>query len=313
MADLPKRKLGRTGLEVTVLGFGTLELRGSFQRPGPGLPGRPLVPTQAQGILNAVLDAGINFIDTCIDYGESEEYIGKYISHRRNEYILASKCGCIVDPASAPPGGGQHVYTRKNITAGVNQSLKRMKTDHLDLIQFHGSPSKQVLEQEGAIQTLLDLKREGKVRFIGASSTLPNVADLIKLGVFDTFQVPYSAIQREHEGVISQAAKAGAGTIIRGGVARGSPEEEGRGDPDAWKLWGRAKLDELLDGMTQMEFVLRFTITHPDLHTAIVGTLNPAHLAKNVAVVRNGPLPASVYNEAKKRLAAAGAVPVSTQ
>ncbi|MSQ21836.1 MAG: aldo/keto reductase [Dehalococcoidia bacterium] len=308
MADLPKRKLGRTGLDVTVLGFGAMELRGSSQ-----MQGRSVVSGQAQSILNAVLDAGINFIDTSIDYGDSEESIGKYISHRRNEYFLASKCGCMVDQASVARGGPRHIYTRKNIDEGVNESLKRMKTDHLDLVQLHNAPARQTLEQEGAIEALLDLKRHGKVRFIGSSSTLPNLTEHIRMGVFDAFQIPYSAIQREHEGVISQAAKAGAGTIIRGGVARGSPEEEGRGDPDAWKLWDSAKLNELLDGMTKMEFVLRFTITHPDLHTTIVGTLNPVHLAENVAVVRKGPLPASVYNEAKRRLAAAGAVPGTTR
>ena len=299
MADLPKRKLGRTGLDVTVLGFGAMELR------GPGRRGRPLAPGQAQQVLNGVLDAGINFIDTSIDYGESEENIGKYISHRRSEYFLASKCGCLVDPSAAPPGERfTHIFTRKNIVDGVNQSLKRMKTDHLDLVQFHSSPAKQVLEQEGAIQTLLDLKREGKVRFIGSSSTLPNLVDHIKLGVFDAFQIPYSALQREHEAAIAQASLNGAGTIIRGGVARGVPGA-GQGAENIWKLWDRAKLQELLDGMTQMEFMLRFTITHPSLSTTIVGTLNPAHLKDNLAAVGKGPLPASVYAEAKRRLAAA--------
>jgi len=303
MADLPKRVLGRTGLEVTVLGFGAMELR------GPGRRGRPLAPGQAQQVLNGVLDAGINFIDTSIDYGESEENIGKYISHRRSEFFLASKCGCLVDPSSAPPGERfAHIFTRKNITDGVGQSLRRMKTDHLDLVQFHSSPSRQVLEQEGAIQTLLDLKREGKVWFIASSSTLPNLADHIKMGVFDAFQIPYSALQREHEAVIAQAAQAGAGIIIRGGVARGVPGA-GQGVEDIWKLWDRAQLQELLHDMSQMEFMLRFTITHPDLSTTIVGTLNPAHLKENLAAVRKGPLPATVYSEAKRRLAAAGAVP----
>ena len=299
MADLPKGKLGRTGLEVTLLGFGAMELR------GPGRwRGRPMEPNQAQQVLNAVLDAGINFIDTSIDYGESEENIGKYISQRRSEYFLASKCGCLTDTSSALPREQRftHIFTRKNIIDGVNQSLKRMKTDHLDLVQFHASPSKELLEQEGAIQTLVDLKQEGKVRFIGSSSTLPNLVDHIEMGVFDAFQIPYSALQREHEAVISQAANAGAGTIIRGGVARGVPGE-GQGDEDRWKLWHRAKLHELVDGMTQMEFMLRATISHPDLHTTIVGTLNLAHLKQNLDAACKGPLPDSVYNEAKRRLA----------
>ena len=110
--------------------------------------------------------------------------------------------------------------------------------------------------------------------------------------------------------------------LVREGIAtipkttvhlyRAAPDEQGQGVPNVWKLWDRAKLDELLDGMTRTEFMLRFAITHPDLHTTIVGTLNPAHLAENIASIHKGPLPSSVYNEAKKRLAAAGVVPLSS-
>lgn len=72
-------------------------------------------------------------------------------------------------------------------------------------------------------------------------------------------------------------------------------------------------MDELLEGMSATEFLLRFTITNPDMHTTIVGTLNPAHLRANVAAVVHGPLPATVYAEAQRRLAAARAVPGSPQ
>ena len=190
---------------------------------------------------------------------------------------------------------------------GVNLSLKRIKTDHLDLIQFHGAPSKELLHE--AIQALQDLKREGKVRFIGCSTVLPDVTELLQLGVFDTFQMPYSSVEREHEAVITQIAKAGAGTIIRGGVGRGEPGY-GLADPDRWKMWEAARLDELLGGMDKFEFMLRFTITHPDVSTTIVGTLNPEHVTHNMAAFKKGPLPAATYAEAKKRLTVAGAVPV---
>ena len=89
MPDLPKRTLGRTGLEVTTLGFGAMELRGEPR-------GRPITPEVADIVLNTVLDSGINYIDTSIDYGVSEELIGQFISQRRSEYFLASKCGCKV-------------------------------------------------------------------------------------------------------------------------------------------------------------------------------------------------------------------------
>jgi aryl-alcohol dehydrogenase-like predicted oxidoreductase len=90
-------------------------------------------------------------------------------------------------------------------------------------------------------------------------------------------------------------------------VARGEPGA-GQGSADVWKLWEHAKMDELLEGMSATEFLLRFTMTNPDMHTTIVGTLNPAHLLENVAAVLRGPLPAAVYAEAKRRLAVARAV-----
>ena len=302
MTDLPTRELGRTGLKVTMLGYGAMEIRGAPRA-------RPTTDEQADVILNAVLDAGINYIDTSIDYGVSEERIGRYISHRRFEYYLASKCGCLVGAPAAPVGQvSPHVYTRDNIIAGVEQSLMRMKTDYLDLVQFHISPSKQTLEQNGSVDALMELKEAGKVRFIGMSGTLPHLRDHIAMGVFDVFQIPYSAMEREHEAAISTAANAGAGIVIRGGAAKGAPTP-GKQRGLQWERWQRAKLDDLIGDMTPMEFILRFTFTNPDLDTTIVSTANPAHLHDNVAILQKGPLPAALYAEAKRRLAEAGSVP----
>jgi aryl-alcohol dehydrogenase-like predicted oxidoreductase len=301
MTDLPKRELGRTGLQVTMLGYGAMELRGAPRA-------RPTTDEQAETILNAVLDAGINYIDTSIDYGVSEERIGRYISHRRSEYYLASKCGCLVGAATAQVS--PHVYTHDNIIAGVEQSLVRMKTDYLDLVQFHISPSKQTLQENGSVDALMELKEAGKVRFIGMSGTLPHLRDHIAMGVFDVFQIPYSAMEREHEAVIAAASEAGAGIVVRGGAAKGAPSE-GKQRGHQWERWQRAKLDDLLGDMRPMEFILRFTFSNPHLDTTIVGTANPAHLQDNVAVLQKGALPADMYAEAKRRLAEAGSAPVS--
>lgn len=305
MTDLPKRELGRTGLPVTMLGYGAMELRGAPRA-------RDITENQAETILNAVLDAGINFIDTSVDYGLSEERIGRFIGHRRSEYYVASKCGCLVGAAPAPIGqSGPHVYTRENIIAGVEQSLTRMRTDHLDVVQFHISPSRRVLEDNGAVEALLELKRAGKVRFIGMSGTFPHLTDHIAMGVFDVFQIPYSAVEREHEEAITAAAQAGAGIVIRGGAAKGAPSAEKRAGIQ-WQRWQQAQLDDLLDGMSPMEFTLRFTFSHPEFDTTIVGTINPVHLQANLDALQKGPLPPDLYAEAKSRLAAAGSVPRET-
>jgi aryl-alcohol dehydrogenase-like predicted oxidoreductase len=310
MSDLPTTTLGRTGLEVTQLGYGAMELRGKVRGYG-----RDIDTREAGAVLNAVLDAGINFIDTSPDYGASEELIGEHIAHRRDEFYLASKCGCPVNQPPPEPGQRpEHVFTRDNIRAGVEQSLRRMDTDHLDLVQFHISPSRDLLEENDSVAELVALRDEGKVRFIGMSGTLPNITDHIAMGVFDVFQIPYSALEREHEAVITEAAEAGAGTVIRGGVARGVPvagDEALARMPEPFRdplrrrrdRWDEAGLDDLLDeGMTRMDLMLRFTLSHPDLHTTIVGTANPRHLADNVAAAAQGPLPPDLYDAISRRL-----------
>ncbi|MBI4588071.1 MAG: aldo/keto reductase, partial [Candidatus Rokubacteria bacterium] len=154
------------------------------------------------------------------------------------------------------------------------------------------------------------VRAAGKVRWIGVSSKLPEITRFIEWGVFDTFQIPYSALERAEERVVTAAARGGAGTIIRGGVARGAPEEGGLGHRDRWATWEKAGLDELrVPGETRTALLLRFTLSHPDLHTTIVGTLNPAHLTRNVQAAEAGPLPADVYTEARRRLEAVGEKP----
>ncbi len=109
MNRLPTRQLGRTGLDVTMLGYGAMEIRGAPR-------GRDVSDQQAETILHAVLDSGINYIDTSIDYGVSEERIGRYIGDRRSEYYLASKCGCLVGapPAPARPDQPARLHPRQH-------------------------------------------------------------------------------------------------------------------------------------------------------------------------------------------------------
>jgi aryl-alcohol dehydrogenase-like predicted oxidoreductase len=243
------RPLGATGADVTILGYGAMELRG---RPrGPEIP------------------------------------------------------------ADTPPPY-PHDYSPGNVRADVEQSLRRLRTDRLDLVQVHMSPGKATLEENHTVETLRDLQAEGKVRFIGMSGILPNLPDHIAMGVFDVFQIPYSAVQRDHEELITEAADAGAGNFIRGGAARGavSADKTWRTRPLSQdpgvgqRNWETSGIAGLLSeaGMGNMEFVLRFTLSHPGLSTTIVGTSNPAHLASNMAFAERGPLPADLYEKAKKRL-----------
>ncbi len=301
-AALPTAVLGRTGFPVTRLSFGAMEIR------GPRIwGGRPVDDAEADGILNAVLDAGINLIDTSYDYGRSEEYIGRFLSARRGEYFLATKCGCTLvdrgDHDETP-----HVWTRENLLRNIDTSLQRMRTDCVDLLQLHNPPVEQA-EQGQLVDALREIQGAGKARFLGISTTLPHIHRYIEWGVFDTFQIPYSGLERAHEDVIAAAHAGNAGTIIRGGVGRGEPGA-GLGNRDRWAVWEAARLDDLRDeGESRTAFLLRFTLSHPSVDTTIVGTKNPEHLAENLRAAERGPLPAGTYAEAQRRLAAVGQRP----
>lgn len=293
---MDRRILGRTGLAVSQLGYGSMGLR------GPRTWGiRVVSDHDAERFLNAVLDAGINFIDTAPDYGVSEERIGRFIGSRRREFYLATKCGCVYTQHEDHLEL-DHVWKPDVIRRNLETSLQRLRTDYVDVLQFHGGDA-ETLQQEGLIDAVTQLRDQGLVRFIGASSSLPNLAALIDLGVFDTFQIPYSCLAPQHHDLICRAAESGAGIILRGGIAQGGPDAEIQ-RPALNEVWDKANLDELRPkDMTRAEFILRYTLSQPYCHTTIVGTCNLDHLSENLAAASRGPLPMDLSSEVTARIA----------
>ena len=290
--SLPTAVLGRSGLEVTRLGYGAAHHR-------------PMTDDEARAVHEAVLESGINFIDTSDDYGNSEELIGKYLSPRRSDLLLATKCGM-------RPSGVGHLWTRENILRTLEQSLQRLRTAYVDVIQLHNA-SVEECERGDLVDGLEEMRRQGKVRWIGASTTMPHLPTLLGWGVFDAFQIPYSALEREHEDWITKSAEAGVGIIVRGGVARGEPGE-GTGREDRWERFERAGLDDLREeGESRSSLLLRYTLTHPHSDTIIVGTTNPAHVAENVRTILRGPLSPHTYEEIKHRMDWAGESPAPAE
>ncbi|MBN2391681.1 MAG: aldo/keto reductase [Anaerolineae bacterium] len=266
--------------------------------------GRDPSEEEAERILNAVLDMGINFIDTAGCYGVSEGRIGRYISSRRDEFYVATKCGCNLVPTDDGNLDTPHTFDRDTLLRNIEESLTRMKMDYVDIWQLHNA-SPEAVKQENLIKVMEEVKTQGLVRFVSISSTLPYLLEYIEMGVFDTFQIPYSCLQLEHHDVITQAAEAGMGIIIRGGIGKGGPESDVFLQQNV-NLWQAAKLDEVLPaGMSSAELILRYTLTHPHCDTTIVGTLNPHHLADNVAAAMRGPLVKELYDEVTRRVKAA--------
>jgi aryl-alcohol dehydrogenase-like predicted oxidoreductase len=299
---MEKRKLGNTNLSVTALGYGAMELRG-------------LNEAESARLLNGALDGGINYVDTSPDYGLSESYIGKTIAHRRSEFYLATKCGCNVDAQGKRLDPG-HIWSREHLLWNIENSLRLLKTDYVDVWQLHGTLPGEMPggRADPAIQTMQDLKKQGKVRYIGIS--LKNggaddplypagygkyISELAQLGVFDVMQVVYGGLTRRNELLITYAAGKGIGMIIRGVIKRyhGNYDE----------LFEKAGLDALREsGECRNSFLIRFALCHPAISTFIIGTKNLAHLTENIQATAKGKLADDVYDEAKRRLDAIGVV-----
>ncbi|WP_349428510.1 aldo/keto reductase [Microbacterium sp. LWS13-1.2] len=301
-ATIEKRTLGRTGVEVTRLGYGTMELRGERIWGG-----RPIRDEQADTILNDVLDSGINFLDTSADYGKSEELIGKFAGSRRAEYVLTTKTGCEVVPGEETDQT-LHDFSRDHMLSNIENSLRLLRTDHLDFVQLH-NPTVEQAETSKVIDTMREIVANGQAGAFGISSRSPDLRTFVEWDVFDVFQIPYSALERAHENLITRAHETGAGVIVRSAAPRSSVGG-GLGKEDRWATWQQAGLEELLEpGESRARWMLRYLLSHPHIDTVIIGTINPDHLQENLADLAAGPLAADVYAEAKLRLDRAGRTP----
>ncbi len=296
------RPLGKTNLDVTVIGYGAMELR-------------HVDPATGARLLNAALDGGIHYIDTSPDYGASEEFIGQAISHRRDEFVLASKCGCNIDDAGRGIPTLKHMWTRAKLTENIERSLRLLQTDHIDVWQLHG-PFLQELPggpRDDVIETMLECKRQGKVRAIGISFKTGGKTDpeqppsgygslapaFLAWNVFDMVQIVYGGLELGNGHIIRAAASEGVGVVARG-VAR-------KYGPDYGEMFARARLNELgAPGESMTDFLIRLTLSHAGVSTLIIGTRNLDHLAANIRAANQGPLPAATYVEAQRRLAAIG-------
>jgi aryl-alcohol dehydrogenase-like predicted oxidoreductase len=251
-------------------------------------------------VLNSALDAGINVIDTAECYDGSEESIGNAISKRRTEFFLFTKCG-------HPRGIGTEDWSGNSISESIERSLRRLQTDRIDLIQLHGC-SEAVLKKGEAISALEKARERGWVRYLGYSGDGRPARFAVECDAFDALQTSINIADQEAiSQIVPLARTRNIGLIAKRPLAN-----------FAWKT-GHKPINsyhhEYYERLRKLNFdflsndsaeesiaiALRFVLSVPGVHTAVVGTTKPERFRENARLLESRPLPESEYNAIRER------------
>jgi aryl-alcohol dehydrogenase-like predicted oxidoreductase len=283
---MERRKLGQTDIEASVLGFGGSEI--GYQRVS--------ARTVAK-LLGSALDAGLNVIDTAECYDDSEVLIGKALRDRRREYALFTKCG-------HAGGWGRADWRLPGLLKSIERSLERLAIDYVDLIQLH-SCSLEVLKRGDAITALERARERGWTRYIGYSGDGAAARYAIESGRFDTLQTSVSIADQEALDLTLPLARArGMGVIAKRPLANVAWRYTRKPDSYYVDYYERLRtLDYpfLKKAETAVATALRFTLSVPGVHTAIVGTTRPERWQENAALLRRGALPTPEFERIRAR------------
>jgi aryl-alcohol dehydrogenase-like predicted oxidoreductase len=280
------RPLGRTGIKVSPYALGSLMFASSVGNPDH---------EDSIRVIHKALDAGINFVDTADAYGDSEEVVGKALKGRRDSVVLATK---VSRPMGDDPN--QQGASRRWIVKAIENSLRRLQTDYIDLYQIHRPDPDADIEQ--TLSALSDLIHTGKVRAIG-SSMLPApdiveshwVAERRGLERFHTEQPPYSILNRGIEGeLLPTARRYGMGVLVWGplgqGMLTGRVRKGQQTDVVRARFLNAFSDERRLDAVEQLiplaeqaglpmtHLAMAFAVTHPGVTSAIIGPRTMTHL-----------------------------------
>jgi len=292
---MQKRQLGNSDLHITPLGIGTWAIGGG----GWAFAWGPQDDSDSIGAIRAALDRGINWIDTAAVYGlgHSEEMVAKALNGSSSRPYVFTKCGLVWDAA----GTVSRTLKRESIRREVEASLRRLRVDTIDLYQIHW-PDPDVEVEEGW-SALADMKKEGKVRWIGVSNfNASQMARAQAIAPITSLQPPYSVVQPEIEAdVLPFCAKNNVGVIcyspMKSGMLTGAmtreriaamPDDDFRKRTPSYKeplLSRNLAMADLLKaigarhGLTAGEMAIAWTLRRPEVTAAIVGLRNPKQIA----------------------------------
>jgi aryl-alcohol dehydrogenase-like predicted oxidoreductase len=286
---MERRQLGKTDMQVSLLGFGGAEI---------GFEGA--TEETVERLLKSALDAGLNVIDTGECYEGSEELIGKTVSDRRADYYLFTKCG-------HPRGTGSEDWSPSSLLESIERSLRRLRTERLDLIQLH-SCSEAVLRKGDAIAALQTAREKGYARYIGYSGDSVAARYAVECGTFDTLQTSINLADQEAiDLTLPLARQKQMGVIAKRPIANAAWKENHKPiDSYHHAYWDRlTKLNyEFIRNLPLEESIahaLRFTLSVPAVHTAIVGTTKPERWLENAKLVEAGLLSDAEFRAIRDR------------
>ncbi len=286
------RELGNTGLKVSEIAFGGVSI---------GLPyaDQPMPPeVESIRLLNRALDAGINFYDTARMYGESEVLIGKAFRNRRDEVIISTKAGYFLNVDGTIPADNE---VRSKIRHSLEESLRSLQTDYVDVFMLHQA-DKKILENKAILNVFSLLKKEGLVRFTGASTYEPAESLLcVESGSWDVIQMPLNLLDQRHLQALKLAEMNGVGVIIRSvlfrGMLTGRPLNL---HPDLHEIETHIELlrnwnvDYYPDLLT---LAVKYVLSCPAVSAALIGMDKTEHLEKAIQVVANKDLDSTMKTE----------------
>jgi len=283
------RQLGKTDMQVSVLGFGGSEI--GYEHASD--------ETVAK-LLNSALDAGLNVIDTAECYERSEELIGQTAGHRRNDFYLFTKCG-------HPRGTGSEDWSIPSLLESIERSLRRLRTDCLDLVQLH-SCSESTLRKGDAITALQSAREKGYTRYIGYSGDSLAAKFAVECGAFDTLQTSINIADQEAlELTLPLAGEKQMGIIAKRPIANAAWKEEHKPIDSYhhvyWDRLTKLQYDFIRQGSLEKSIAhaLRFTLSVPGVHTAIVGTSKPERWLQNANMIEAGPLSEIEFEAIRER------------
>jgi aryl-alcohol dehydrogenase-like predicted oxidoreductase len=251
------RPLGRTGLRVSHIGWGTVKIGRNTSVKFPGAFSLPSSDETVE-LVHRLLDLGITLIDTAPAYGVAEERLGRALVGRRDEVVLCTKIG-----ETFEHGLSHHDFSPAAIRASLEQSLTRLQTDHVDVLLVHAGDDDLAIQCSGELAgTLAELRREGKTRSIGFSGKTVPAAEAA-LGWADVVMCPYAMNNREHEQVIEAAASAGVGVLLK-------------------KVLGSGHLP----AEAALQFVLQESPVADSVASVVIGSLSSDRMQSNVEQAR---------------------------